>query len=61
MYRRLLKAVRAAVKFHKPAAANVRRALRDDFVAALIRSSVDSSSNVRLVGPGEFDYMSLML
>ncbi|KAK0547422.1 hypothetical protein OC846_004871 [Tilletia horrida] len=34
LYRRLLRAARASVKFHRPAAANLRRALRDDFVAA---------------------------
>ncbi|KAE8244618.1 hypothetical protein A4X13_0g6431 [Tilletia indica] len=35
VYRRLLRAIRASVKFQKPAAANLRRALRDDFRAAL--------------------------
>ncbi|KAL9931862.1 hypothetical protein V8E36_009177 [Tilletia maclaganii] len=34
IYRRLLRAARAAVKFHPPAAFNIRRALRDDFLAA---------------------------
>ncbi|CAD6972560.1 unnamed protein product [Tilletia controversa] len=41
VYRRLLRAVRASVKFHKPAASNLRRALRGEFVAALSNTSGD--------------------